>query len=231
MRCRKNYRDLTDVERDRFVQALYHVKSTGVVDEYANEHAAHFSHGIHTSSHFLPWHRDFVRRFEDALRTYHPDVTVPYWNSTVDTNPSDPLWNNDFLGQFDAAWGLGRALGSATLPTPPQVQAALGLGTYDAFWPNLESVIHNPPHNWVAGKMAATDSPHDPVFYLHHCWIDLLWAQWQLLNPGAAFVPSGPGLGLNDPMHSVTTTPADVIDHRGINIYHYPPDSRKTRRV
>jgi len=70
--------------------------------------------------------------------------------------------------------------------------------------------------------MAAADSPADPVFYLHHCWIDLLWAQWQLLNPGAVFVSSGSGLGLNDPMHSVTTTPADVIAHRGIDLYHYP---------
>ena len=34
MRCRKNYRDLTPAERTRFVQALYHVKSTGLIDQY-----------------------------------------------------------------------------------------------------------------------------------------------------------------------------------------------------
>jgi len=223
MSCRKNYRDLTDVERDRFIQALYHLKSNGVVDQLANEHATFFHQGIHGTSHFLPWHRDFLRRFEDALRTFHPDITIPYWNSTVDTSPSDPLWDNDFLGQFDSAWGLGRALGSATLPTPQQLQNTLGLGTYDAFWPNLESSLHNPPHNWVSGVMSSLASPGDPVFYLHHCWIDLLWAQWQLLNPGAAFVSSGAGFGLNDPMTSVSTTPADVLDHRGINLYDYPP--------
>ena len=157
MRCRKNYRDLTNVERDRYVQALYHVKSTGVVDQLANEHETNFHHGIHGTSHFLPWHRDFVRRFEDALRTYHPAVTIPYWNSTVDTSPSDPLWDNAFLGQFDGAWGLNRALGSATLPTPQQLQDALtNFTTYDVFWPNLESVIHIPPHNWVKAKCLAS---------------------------------------------------------------------------
>ena len=223
MRCRKNYRDLTLIERDRFVQALYHVKATGIVDQYASEHELHFSHGIHTSSHFLPWHRDFVRRFEDALRTYHPAVTVPYWNSVVDTSPSDPLWDNAFLGQFDAAWSLDRALGSATLPTPAQMSTALLRNTYDAFWPDLESNVHNAPHRWVGGKMSRRDSPADPVFYLHHCWIDLLWAQWQLSHPAAPFVSSGAGLGLNDPLMGVSTTPADVIDHRVINIYHYPP--------
>jgi Common central domain of tyrosinase/von Willebrand factor type A domain len=223
MRCRKNYRDLTGVERDRYVQALHHVKSTGVVDQLANEHETFFHMGIHGNSHFLPWHRDFLRRFEDSLRTFHPDITIPYWNSTVDTSPSDPLWDNAFLGQFDAAWGLGRALGSDTLPTPQDVQTALGHGTYDAFRPDLEVNVHNPPHRWVAGEMAGLASPHDPVFYLHHCWIDLLWAQWQLLNPGAPFVSSGAGFGLNDPMTSVSTTPADVLDHRTINLYQYPP--------
>jgi hypothetical protein len=223
MRCRKNYRDLTTIERDRFVQALHHVKSIGIVDQFATEHEAHFDHGIHSSSHFLPWHREFIRRFEDALRTFHPEVTLPYWNSVVDTSPSDPLWGNAFLGQFNSAWSLNRALGSDTLPTEGQMNTALGHGTYDVFWPDLEVTIHNPPHRWVQGEMGQRDSPHDPVFFLHHCWIDLLWAQWQLRNPGAAFVASGPGVGLADALMGYTTTAADVMDHRTINIYHYPP--------
>lgn len=222
MHCRKNYRELTPVERDRFVQALYHVKAAGIVDQFASEHEEHFAHGIHQSSHFLPWHREFIRRFEEALRTYHPAVTLPYWNSIVDQSPSDPLWGNAFLGQFDSAWGLNRALGSATLPTAAQMNAALDHSTYDAFWPPLENPVHNAPHRWVGGKMRRADSPHDPVFYLHHCWIDLLWAQWQLRNPGAPFVASRSGVGLNDPLMGYTTTPADVLDHRTINVYHYP---------
>jgi hypothetical protein len=102
------------------------------------------------------------------------------------------------------------------------VQTTLGLGTYDAFWSDLESIIHNPPHIWVGGVMVTGASPSDPVFYLHHCWIDMLCAQWQLLHPGAAFVSSGGGAGLNDAMQPWTTTPADVLDHRTINLYHYP---------
>jgi hypothetical protein len=107
--CRKSYSDLTGIERDRFVQALYHLKSTGVIDQYANGHDTFF-HAAHHSSHFLPWHREFLRRFEDQLRTFHPDIPIPYRNSTVDTSHTDPLRNHAFLGQFDAAWGLGRAL-------------------------------------------------------------------------------------------------------------------------
>jgi hypothetical protein len=151
-------------------------------------------------------------------------VTLPYWNSITDQSPSDPLWAHSFLGQFDSAWGLGRALGSDTLPSEDDMTDALDQGTYGAFWPDLEVNVHNAPHRWVAGKMSQRDSPHDPVFYLHHCWIDLLWAQWQLRNPGAPFVSSGSGAGLDDALMGYPTTPADVLDHRTINIYRYPAD-------
>jgi hypothetical protein len=217
MGIRKNYRNLTDAERERFVQALFHVKSTGLVDQFAEIHERHFFHTIHRSSHFLPWHREMLLRFERALQEHHPDVTIPYWDSTVDRSPSDPLWANSFIGQFNSAWGLRRALGSATLSTLQEVQTNQGRGTYDAFWPELERVIHNPPHGWVGGVMAGVASPGDPVFYLHHCWIDLLWAQWQLAHPGAPFVSSGAGVGLNDPlMEWPDRTPADVLDHRAL---------------
>ncbi len=78
MFVRKNYRSLTDVERDRFVQALHHVKSTGVVDQFAKIHHSHFGNGSYTrSSHFLPWHREMILRFERELQEFHPDVTLP----------------------------------------------------------------------------------------------------------------------------------------------------------
>lgn len=214
MGVRKNYRRLSSDERDRFIQALHHVKSRGVVDQFAAEHASHFRHGIHRSSHFLPWHREFVLRFEDELRSHHPDVTIPYWDSTADRSPSDPLWDDDFLGQFDGPWRLGRALASDTLPTAQQVQANQGRERYDAFWSELEVDIHNAPHRWVGGVMGGAASPGDPVFFLHHCWIDLLWVLWQVRNPTAPFVSSGSGLGVDDPLMGwPDRTPAHVLDH------------------
>lgn len=221
MGCRKDHRDLTPAERTRFVEALYHVKASGLVDQFASDHSTFF-HEAHHSSHFLPWHREFLRRFEDALRSYDPDISLPYWNSTEDTDVNSSLWDNSFLGQFDSAWGLGRSLGSDTLPPPGNVTTALDQGSYGALWPYLESdEIHNPPHRWVSGVMGSVSSPLDPVFYLHHCWVDMLWAQWQLQNPGAAFEESESGRGLNDAMAPWSTTPADVLDHRTIGMYHY----------
>src|SRR5918994_6370890 len=122
MGVRKGYRNLSVAEGARFIEASKHVKSRGVVDDFARVHERHFNMGIHRSSHFLPWHREFLLRFERELQKFHPEVTIPYWDSTVDTSTSAPLWANNFLGQFDSAWNLQRALGSDTLPTRQQVQ-------------------------------------------------------------------------------------------------------------
>jgi tyrosinase len=214
---RKNYRSLTTAERRRLVDALKRLKANGTVNRFADVHRRHAAMNIHRSSHFLPWHREFTLRFEAELKKVDPSVDLPYWDSSVDQSPADPLWDNDFLGQFNAAWGLNRALGSATLPSPQGVQANQARGDYASFWPELENPIHNAPHRWVGGVMARSDSPGDPVFFLHHAWIDLLWATWQASHPGAAFTSSQPGAGLNDPlMEWPDRTPANVIDHHAL---------------
>jgi hypothetical protein len=222
MRCRRDYRDLTVAEKERFIEALIDAKARGVIDAFADEHNTHFSHG-HTNSSFLPWHREFLRRFEAELQTYDARVMLPYWNSSNDQSTSSALWDDSFLGQFDSAWSLGRTLGSAgSLADPGTVDGVLDETTYDAFWPRLEDDVHNGPHNWVGGQMVSGHSPRDPVFYLHHTYIDMLWAQWQLRNPGAPFVPSAGAPDVGDHMHPWSTTPGDVLDHRDINIYSYP---------
>lgn len=65
--------------------------------------------------------------------------------------------------------------------------------------------------------MASTASPADPVFYLHHGWIDLLWVRWQIGHPDAPFQASREGLGLDDPlMEWPDRTPADVLNHHAL---------------
>jgi tyrosinase len=52
------------------------------------------------------------------------------------------------------------------------------------------SQLHNRVHLWVGGNMMPMTSPDDPVFFLHHCFVDKVWADWQAQqmtdNPEAA---------------------------------------------
>lgn len=225
MTCRKNWRDLDADEIARFVSALRTLKANGTIDAFAGQHQSLFDSGIHHTSHFLPWHRDFLRRFEDALQAIDARITIPYWNSTVDQSSSDGLWADSFLGQFDGDWGLGRTF-SGPLPAPQTLTDKLGLNEYQHFWHETEIGLHNDPHNWVGGVMATRASPGDPIFYLHHCWIDTVWAEWQLghlpLDSATAFQSSGNGFGVDDTMAGVTSTPRDVLDHREIDLIDFP---------
>jgi tyrosinase len=42
----------------------------------------------------------------------------------------------------------------------------------------LESTPHNNVHNIVGGIMASAQSSLDPIFMMHHCNIDRIWAVW-----------------------------------------------------
>lgn len=44
------------------------------------------------------------------------------------------------------------------------------------------SQLHNRVHLYIGGNMAPMTSPNDPVFFLHHCFIDKVWADWQALQ-------------------------------------------------
>jgi hypothetical protein len=230
---RKNYNFMSDDQKQRFVRAFKTLGQSGVegvVGQFAAIHNTNFWLGIHGTSHFLPWHREMLYRFEQELQKVDSSVTIPYWDSTADNSPSSPLWDEPFLGQFNSLWNLNRAFGASGIPLPTlkQVQDNHGKPTYDAFWPDLQNNIHNPPHMWVGGVMATGYSPWDPAFYLHHCWIDMLWAWWQTWHANAPFVPSpywnGRNWGLNDPLLVwPTRTPANVIDHRKLG-YRYDTD-------
>jgi tyrosinase len=53
-----------------------------------------------------------------------------------------------------------------------------GTGAQD----ELEGNAHNMVHNNIGGWMPSASSPRDPIFFMHHCNIDRLWAVWNLHN-------------------------------------------------
>jgi tyrosinase len=70
--------------------------------------------------------------------------------------------------------------------------------------------------------MGLSSSPNDPVFFLHHCIIDRIWAAWQQKHPSGQYVPDMTAANelqfhrVDDPLYSVfeeQVTPRDVLDY------------------
>lgn len=87
------------------------------------------------------------------------------------------------------------------LPTATDVNAILARTTASSFRSYLEEGTaavssHNEVHRFIGGHMGAAASPNDPIFWLHHCNIDRLWAMWQLDgHAGSAWYPTSTAFG------------------------------------
>ncbi|MGY0232095.1 tyrosinase family protein [Longispora urticae] len=125
-----------------------------------------------------------------------------------------------------------RLANGVTLPTAADITTVLAIGTYDtspwnrnatgSFRNALEGFqgpnLHNRVHNWVGGTMAGFGSPNDPVFWLHHCNVDRLWAQWQARFPAQSYLPGTPTntvVSIDGGMApwASTVTPRSQLDH------------------
>ena len=175
-------------------------------------------------------------------------ATSPVWGNDLLGGNGSPVTTGPFAsgmwtiinGQGNPAGGLSRAFGVniSTLPTQADVTTALNETPYDSPPWNTASnpsfrnrnegwisgpQLHNRVHVWVGGSMLPGTSPNDPVFFLHHCFVDKMWADWQALHPNEGYVPvsGGPsGHNLNDPLFPWTNTPANVLNHHALG-YQY----------
>jgi hypothetical protein len=245
MACRKNFLDLDNDELNLLADAFNDLFARGMISMFADHHGQNFLNGIHRGPDFLPWHRYFLMTVEAEMHRFDSRANLPYWDWT---NPNSQNLNAEpWLSFFGGRSGRGR------FPTWSFTRAPQPQGAY----PSLDSVIgelragsfanframefgsHVPPHTSTGGTMEGIRSPEDPLFYLHHCNVDRLWAIWQRNNAGlsqytlddcggclridAAFVP------LNSPMIG-GATPASMLDHTTLG-YTYPQDDRLEQRV
>ncbi|MER5210537.1 tyrosinase family protein [Streptomyces sp. NPDC002838] len=115
---------------------------------------------------------------------------------------------------------LGRPRAPIELPTKSELEWALKDPVYDAppwdstsgkgFRNKLEGWgtgggssswrNHNRVHRWVGGAMVGGASVNDPVFWLHHAFVDLQWYRWQRRHRGARYLPATPP-GSGDEQH------------------------------
>ncbi|KAM7216078.1 putative amino acid transporter [Rhypophila decipiens] len=81
------------------------------------------------------------------------------------------------------------------------LDACLNAPTFEAHRNCLEAKPHIAGHWGVGGTMSDTLlSPGDPLFFLHHTWLDKLWWEWQSRNlPARLTEISGPNIVVPPP--------------------------------
>ncbi|KAF4911882.1 Tyrosinase ustQ [Colletotrichum viniferum] len=167
-------------------------------------HYTHIYQGnyIHYVGHFLCWHWYFVRAHEMLLQTQcNYTGAHPYWHELTDLETA-PLNQSSI---FDPVYGLGD---DGCIADGPFANLTLYMKTassnntyclqhklnqddtdtansdnlvecfnktsYDEAWQCYNGSPHGAGHGAVGGL-----SNGDPLFYLHHAYLDRVWWQWQ----------------------------------------------------
>lgn len=199
MTVRKRASAMSVAERNRFINVINQLILSGFYGPFVANHAdmmhrMHGSMGPVGRQRFLPWHRLYLLKLEQAMQAIDPQAFIPYWRWTKDR--AVPSWMVNFRPTV-AVPGFGIITvtrspePAAELPTQARINGILALTTYTAFTTDLETRPHNRVHMWCNGTMSSIPTaPADPLFWMHHAMIDRIWALWQAKPANAGKNPT-----------------------------------------
>ncbi|KAI9592965.1 hypothetical protein BDF19DRAFT_449985 [Syncephalis fuscata] len=193
------------------IRSMQSTGSPSKYDEYTLRHNdAHDA--AHGKPMFLPWHRWFIREFEKDLQRFDPSIMLPYWDWSYDSQrpAASPIFRSDWLGgngnpnnnycvdsgtfaqhrpSYPSPHCLRRRFnrGTQLSPyTPPEELLRIKqAATYGEFKNQLEGPPHGNVHMTIdttGTDMSTMYSPNDPIFWVHHAFVDKIWADWQAIN-------------------------------------------------
>ncbi|KAL1925844.1 uncharacterized protein VTP21DRAFT_727 [Calcarisporiella thermophila] len=208
---RKEIRQFTDQERIEFIDAVKQLNQGVRPSRYDLLSRLHQEarEQAHNQPQFLPWHRAFLREFEKALQSVNPNVVFPYWNWSVDhLNPvSSPVFSGDWCGGSGSCVSTGPFANwqvtykdyysvaphclqrnlvnlKGNVVDPVTIQHIIFSNNgFEEFRRAIEGHPHAGIHIGVGGDLNTLASPNDPLFYMHHAFVDKIWADWQKRDP------------------------------------------------
>ncbi len=146
-------------------------------------------------SNFLSWHRAFLCKLEDELIA-EGGIPLPYWDwyndQNIPTDISNPAelttWNvlRDIGGNSNPG-GDGRLFGRFNDKSEVEQHWVINVDnpSWERFQRDLETPIHDRIHVLIGGQtgdMSFARSPRDPIFWMHHAFIDKYWADFQRIT-------------------------------------------------
>ncbi|MEV3971233.1 tyrosinase family protein [Streptomyces sp. NPDC050698] len=152
-----------------------------------------------------PWTADLLGG--TGRRSDRQVTTGPFAYAEGNWTIKEGVTDEEFLTR-----DLGRPRDPIQLPTKAELERALSDPLYDAspwdsttakgFRNKLEGwgsgrgsaswQNHNRVHRWVGGAMVGGASVNDPVFWLHHAFVDLVWSRWQRRHGEHRYLPAKP---------------------------------------
>jgi tyrosinase len=208
-RLRKNVASLSADEQEQIKAAFSGLmgRDPSASDSYytiAGGHGKPKSWCMHHVNPFNPWHRAYLKIFEDALRTVPDceDVTLPYWDINTDlpqllqedplatyTLPADPglgvpHYQTSRFAVDEIATNMRDTGGSGYSVLQDlaiaQTQSVWGVDGLNGYQ-NWSIQAHDGGHGSIGPTMGNQDvASYDPVFWFYHCNIDRLWLAWQI---------------------------------------------------
>ncbi|MBI3821883.1 MAG: tyrosinase family protein [Planctomycetes bacterium] len=157
------------------------------------------AHGGQNENYFLPWHRAYIYYLEEIIRDVSGEksFTLPYWNySVAGANhgvlppefrmKNDPLFKSLYIENRNPGVNAGGSIdssptGLSTIALEECFYQPTGGGTHQGFNMRLDFGLHGHVHVTTGDGMnmgSVQYAARDPIFYLHHCNIDRLWASW-----------------------------------------------------
>ncbi|HEX7151222.1 MAG TPA: tyrosinase family protein [Thermoanaerobaculia bacterium] len=141
----------------------------------------------HGSPAFLPWHREYINRYEALLQEHEPTLKLLYWD-WQSTPPAGTYWTSSFMGNSNGAIGapfnvlappsVSRNVGGSGLPGTSDT-TVLNRTPYSNF-AFVESDPHDGSHVHIGGNMGSIPTAaEDPFFFMLHANADRLWSRWQ----------------------------------------------------
>ncbi|CCX05366.1 Similar to Tyrosinase; acc. no. P07524 [Pyronema omphalodes CBS 100304] len=165
---------------------------------------------VHGTGWFLPFHRLLISAHERLLRQECGYTgTQPYWDEERDAGKfsSSEVFDEeigfgggsggcikdgpfkDYLhngpGYDNTEHCIARQISDeiSQQSSTEDVNKCLRLDTFEQAWPCIELRPHYGGHGGVGGDMSdGISSPGDPLFYLHHTFLDRVWWRWQMEN-------------------------------------------------
>nr|WP_299067391.1 tyrosinase family protein [uncultured Allomuricauda sp.] len=240
---RKNFLEMTDYEKTELVNAFYLLRNgPDLFNDLATFHGDFFNFdntatpdaldlhfnlpGEPEREIFLGWHRRQMFEMEQAVQNINPEISLVYWDSSVDQSTTGPLWDADLLGPFNADWSLNRNLGgNGPMPVPADIADLMAETDFFLFSNELErDAVHRGAHVWTGGAMPTPLSPRDPVFYFHHSHVDKIWHDWEEIHQSSAFLATSmlryDGTYVYDGQTLPLVDPNDITDTRVLGVFY-----------